>query len=253
MAKTLSELVADAAAADDMVLTAADGTTYKLSDVRGFRSGVETERQAAAREREIAIKAAKEAKQVFDALTAAKAELDKQQTPPEPERKGKRWQDNPLYDEIVPVLEEAQKAAKEAREMAASNKAALDTATATYALERMRRQWAEAPVKPNKPFEEVVQEVIANRELDASGLPTLEKYLYRATEPDRVKQAVATALADAKKEREKAAHAAAIPKPGRFQTRKSTEAPIKNLNELTSDVVGNDPDIAAAMDGTPLQ
>jgi hypothetical protein len=81
------------------------------------------------------------------------------------------------------------------------------------------------------------------------GLPTISKYLHRASEPDRIKRAVDEAVAGARKEWEKAQRVADIPKPGKFQTRKTTEAPIKTLDQLTSDVVANDLDIQEIMEG----
>jgi hypothetical protein len=253
MGKTLAELLADAAADEGLEFTAADGTKIKLGDIKGFRGVVETERQAAVRERTEAERVAKEAKNLFESLKAAAAEMEKNTPKNDPPAKGKRWQDNPLYDEIVPVLEAAEQAAKEARDQAKAIKQSLDQSQAIYALERMRRQYAEAKVKPkDKKFEEIVQEVIAAKELDELGLPTLERYLHRATEPDRMAEAIKEAVAKEKKEWEKAQHAASIPKPGKFQTRKTGESPIKKLDELTSEVVANDPDIAAIMEG-PLQ
>ena len=243
MAKTLAELIADAAADANLEFAAPDGTKFKLSDVRGFRDSVETEKQAAAQARRDAEKTAKEAKDIFDALKAAQAEFDKQNAPP-PDKKGSDWRKNPLYDELVPVLEAAENAAKEARELAKATKAQLDQTSAIYALERMKREWAEAKVKPaGKKFEEVVQEVIAAKEFDETGLPTLSKYLYRSTEGDRIKAATEEAVAAAKKEWEKTQRASDIPKPGKFQTRKSADAPIKKLDELTSEVVANDQEI----------
>ena len=47
MAKTLAEIIADAAADDNLEFATADGTKFKLADIRGFRSSVETERQEA--------------------------------------------------------------------------------------------------------------------------------------------------------------------------------------------------------------
>ena len=165
--------------------------------------------------------------------------------------KGSDWKKNPLYDEIVPVFEALEAQARKALETSERLGKSLELSQATYAAERLRRQWAEAKVKPkDKRFEDVVAEVINAKELDEFGLPTLEKYLYRSTEGDRIKAAQDEAVAAAKKDWEKAQHAASIPKPGgKFQTRKSAEPPVKSLNDLTSDVVANDPDIQAAMEG----
>jgi hypothetical protein len=248
MSKTLAELLADAAADEALEFTAADGTKIKLGDIKGFRGAVETERQAAARERAEATRIATEAKTLWEGLKSAQEEFAKR-TAPEP-KKGSRWQDNPLYDELVPVLEAAQKAADEAREVAKATKQQLDQASAMYALERMRGQWEKSTSKPaGKKFEEVVQEVIAAKELDEMGLPTLDRYLHRSAEPDRIKTAVAEALATAKKEWDKAQHAANVPKPGKFQVRKSGEPPIKKIEDLNSEVVSQDPEITALWEG----
>jgi hypothetical protein len=249
MSKTLAELIADAAADDNMEFTTADGTKVKLADIRGFRGVVETERQAAERGRKEAERLAIEAKNIFDSVKAAQDEMNKNREP-ERQQKKSRWQDNPLYDELVPEIEALQKIANEASAQTKALKESLDKSQATYAYERLRREWAEAGVKPQgKKFEEAVQEVLAAKELDELGMPTLSRWLNRATEPDRIKKATDEAVAAARKEWEKQQRVADIPKPGKFQTRKSADAPIKKLDELTSDLVGNDPDIIAAMEG----
>jgi hypothetical protein len=249
MGKTLAELIADAAASDDLELTAADGSKFKLSDVRGFRTGVETERQEAIRLHKQAENDAKEAKTVFDELQKALGEIKKQQEPP-PKTKNSDWKKNPLYDELVPVIEAAERAAQEARELADGTKKSLELSQAQYMAERLRREWAEAKVKPkDAKFEEIVAKVLASKDVDELGLPTLSKYLYQATEGDRIKAAQDEAVAAAKKEWEKAQRASDVPKPGKFQTLKSEKPPIAKLDELTSAVVANDPDILAAMEG----
>ena len=102
----------------------------------------------------------------------------------------------------------------------------------------------------DKKFEEVVQEVLASKELDEFGLPTVEKYLYRTSEPDRMKAATDEAVAAAKKEWEKQHRADNIPKPGMTRTRaKDAKAPIANLSELTSELISNDPDIVSLNEG----
>jgi hypothetical protein len=251
MGKTLAELIADAAASDDLEFAAPDGTKFKLSDVRGFRSGVETERQAAARATKEAETTAKQAKDIFDALKAAQDEMNKNtRQSDKTDNKADAWKKNPLYEDIVPVFEQLQTMAQEAVNTSKTLKQSLDQSQAIYALERMRRQWAESKVKPaNKKFEEVVAEVIAAKELDEVGLPTLEKYLYRTSEPDRIKVAVDEGIAKAQKEWEAKQRASNVPKPGKFETLKSEKPPIAKLDELTSAVVSQDPDILAAMEG----
>lgn len=249
--KTLSELIADAAT-EDMEFTGPDGVKVKLSEVRGFRSGVESERQAAATARKEAEKTALEAKSIFDALKAAQDEMNKN-TPKgdDGKAKGSDWRKNPLYDEIVPVFDALEAKATQAFERADKLTKSLELSQATYAAERLRRQWAEAKDRPkDAKFEEVVQQVLTRKDVDDFGLPTLDKWLKEATEPTRMEAYANEKVAAAKKEWEKAAHAAAIPKPGgKFQTRKSGEGPIKKLEELTSETVANDPDIQAAMEG----
>jgi hypothetical protein len=249
MAKTLAELISDAASADDLEFAGPDGTKFKLADLRGFRNAVDVEAKTFKTKREEAERVAKEAEGILASLQAAQKEIEKNTK--KEESKGSDWRKNPLYEELVPVIEAVEQSAKIARENADALKKSLDNSQAIYALERMRRQWAEAKVKPkDKKFEEVVQEVLAAKELDAMGLPTLENYLYRTSEPDRMKVAVDEAIANARKEWEKTQRAASIPKPGMTHTRaKAGETPIKNLSELTSDVVANDPEIVALNEG----
>jgi hypothetical protein len=249
MAKTLAELIEDAAAGDDLQFKMPDGTEFRLGDVRMFKKGKQSEEAALKTKREEAERVAKEAEGILASLQAAAKEIEKNTKKEEP--KGTDWRKNPLYEELVPVIEAVEQAAKMANDNAANLKKSLDYSQSVYALERMRRQWAEAKVKPkDKKFEEVVTEVLAAKELDAMGLPTLENYLYRTSEPDRMKAAVDEAIAGARKEWEKTARAASIPKPSMTHTRaKGAEAPIKNLSELTSEMVSNDPDIVALNEG----
>jgi hypothetical protein len=250
MAKTLAELISDAAAADDFELVAADGTKYKLSEIRGFRSTVTAAENELKTKTANAERVAKEAETILASLQAAQKEMEKN-APKKEEPKGSDWRKNPLYEELVPVIEAVEQAAKVARENSDALKKSLDQSQAIYALERMRRQWAEAKVKPkDKKFEEVVAEVLGAKELDEMGLPTLEKYLYRTSEPDRIKVATDEAVANARKEWEKTQRAANIPKPGATHIRAATkDAPIKNLTELTSELVSQDADIVALNEG----
>lgn len=247
MPKTLAELIADAAADENLEFAAPDGTKFKLADVRGFKSGIETEHQAAKRARQDAEKTALEARQIFEALKSAQEEMNKNTKVDDKPAKGSDWRKNPLYDEIVPVFDALEAKANQAAERAEKIAKSLETSQAQYIAEKFKREWAEAKVKPKDArFQDVVAEVLKAQEMDDLGLPTLNKYLYRATEQDRLDAYAAKKVEDAKKEWDKAQHAASIPKPGaggKFQTRKSGEGPIKKLDELTSDIVANDPDI----------
>lgn len=252
MPKTLAELIADAAAADDLEFAGPDGMKIKLADLRGFRSSVTAEETALKAKRAEAERIAKEAEGILGNLKLAMTEAEKNKQKNEPEPKAPDWRKNPLYEDLLPVLDALESTGKAAREEAAALKKSLDQSQAIYALERMRRQYAEAKVKPkDKKFEEIVTEVLASKELDEMGLPTLEKYLYRVSEPDRLKVATEEAVAAARKEWEKTARAASIPKPGMTRTREKTEAPIKDFSQLTSELVSNDPEIVALNEGGP--
>jgi hypothetical protein len=250
MGKTLAELIDDAASNDDLQFKMPDGTEFRLGDVRMFKKGKQSEEAALKAKREEAEKIATEADTILKSLQLAMKEAEKNKTPPN-EPKTPDWRKNPLYEDLLPVFDELTKTASEARAQAAEIKKSLDQSQAIYALERMRRQWAEAKAKPkDKKFEEVVAEVLGAKELDEMGLPTLEKYLYRTSEPDRMKVAVEEAVGNARKEWEKTARAASIPKPGATHIRAAAkDAPIKNLTELTSELVANDPDIVALNEG----
>ena len=253
MAKNLSELIADAAAADNMEFAGPDGAKFTLADFRAFNGQIEASKRAYESEKQKAERIAQEAEGMLNSFKAAMEEHQKSITPKQ-EPKGSDWRKNPLYDELVPVIEALEGTAKAARAEAEGLRKNLDQSQAIYALERMRRQWAEASIKPKDvKFEDAVQQAIASKELDEFGLPTLSKYLYRTGEPDRIAAAKAEAVAEARKEWEKTQRAASIPKPGMTRTRvEPGKAPIKNFSELTSELVANDPDIVAANEG-PIQ
>jgi hypothetical protein len=250
MGKTLSELIADAASADDMELSLADGTKFKLADIRGFRNSVTAEETAMKSKRAEAERIATEADTILKSLQLAMKEAEKN-APKREEQKTPDWRKNPLYEDLIPVFDELKTISENARAESQNLKKSLDQSQAIYALERMRRQWAEAKVKPsNKKFEEVVHEVLASKELDEFGLPTVEKYLYRTSEPDRMKAATDEAVATARKEWEKQHRADNIPKPGMTRTRVAAkDAPIKDLSQLTSELVSQDADIVALNEG----
>lgn len=246
MAKTLAELLNEA---DDLELSAPDGSKVKMSELKGYRTASDNERRGYETKRQEAERLANEAKQVFDALSAAQKEFEKKSAPP-PDTSKDNWRKNPLYEEIVSVIDEANRAASEARELAKNTKKELDNTSAIYALERMRREYAEANIKPkDRKFEDLVAEALQAKELDAMGLPTIGKVLNRLSEPERMETYAAEKVAAAQKEWEKKQRMSEVPKPGKFTTRKSTDAaPIKDLNQLTSELVMNDPDIQAAME-----
>jgi len=253
----LRELLAKADAPEDLVFTGADGTTFKLADLRGtVRSSVDSERAELNRRIKEATDLSNTAKTISEGFEAAIKEAQANAQPRTPEAKKSDWRKNPLYEELIPVIEGLEGIAKAAQTEAAQNKKNLDLATATYAAERLRRQWAEAKVKPkDAKFEEVVAQVLANKEVDELGMPTLDKYLYRATEQDRLDAYAAEKVAAERKKWDADSKMAAHSKPtGKFSTIKAEtgKAPIKNLDELNSGAIEKaiqtDPDFAAAME-----
>jgi len=245
MPLTLSELLAQAS--DDLEISIGD-SKIKASELKAFRTATDTERRQYETKHQEAERLAQEAKQVYDGLKTAQAEFDKRNAPP-PDTSKDGWRKNPLYEDLIPVIDAANAAAAESRALANSTKGEYDKMSAIYALERMRREWAETTTKPkDKKFEEVVAEALQAKEVDAMGLPTISRALNRLTEPDRMEAYAAQKVADAQKEWEKKQRINEVAKPGKFAVKgKGNEPPIKNLNDLTSELVANDPDIQAAM------
>jgi len=261
MGKTLSELIADAAANDDVEFSIPDGTKFKLGDVRLFKAGVESEKKKFETQRAEAERVASEAKKLLETLDTAMKEEQKKQQKIEPAA-GPDWKKNPLYEELVPVFDALTNQVSESKAIAAAAQKSLSQVSAFYSIERMRREYDAAPEAYRKahPFEQVVTEALANGDSEAYGsgenvvkMPTLRKRIHEATEPDRIQAAVTDAVAKAQKEWEAKQKLNNIPKPaGRFSSKAAPtdKPPIAKLEELTSEKIMNDPDIAAAMEGT---
>lgn len=259
MAKTLAELIADAASNDDVQFTGPDGLVVKLGDIRGFRGSIETEKKTLQQKQEEATRVAQEAQKLLTALDAAMKEEQKKNQKVEPDKTGD-WKKNPLYEDLVPVFDGLMKSVEESRNTAAAAKKELSQISAFYTLERLRSEYNAAPdsYRKAKTFEAVVQEAIASGDVESFGqgdnvvkMPTLRKRIHEGTEADRIKSAADAAVAAAKVEWEKTARLNSAPKPaGRFATHKGTDKPpIAKLDELTSDKIMDDPDIAKAMQG----
>jgi len=259
MAKTLAELINDAAANDDVEFTIPDGTKFKLGDVRLFKAGMTAEEKKLQAKQAEAERVAEEAKKLLTALDAAMKEEEKKNKGNAPPDKTGDWKKNPLYEDLVPVFEALTKQADEAKNIAASANKQLAQVSAFYTLERLRTEYNAAPESYRKAhtFEAVVQEAITSGDMESFGqgenvvkMPTLRKRIHEGTESDRIKVASDAAVATAKLEWDKAQKLNSMPKPaGRFATRaKDDKPPITKLDELTSDLVANDPDIAKAME-----
>jgi len=242
---TLQELLAQAA--DDVEISFGD-QKIKAGEVKKFIGGVETERRNYETQRQKAERLAQEAQGIMESLTKAQQEIESQRAPKEVKKDD--WRKNPLYEELVPILDMAAQAAEEARNVAKSTKAELDKASALYAVERMRNEYERASNKPkDRRFEDLVTEAIQAKEFDQYGMPTLAKALDRYNLPDLIKSKQEEAVAAARKEWEQKQRISETSKPGKFQTRAKGEAPIKNINDLTSDLLANDPEITKIMNG----
>lgn len=262
MPKTLAEILADAAAGDDLAFTGPDGITFKLADLRGFKKAVDGETATAKAKREEAEAAAMEAAKILDVLKKAKDEMNANASNKgkhdEP-NKGNDWKADPLYAPLVPVFEAMEKQAKQSFELASALQKELARSSSFYMIERMRNEYNSAPESFRKatPFEKAVAAALANQEYDNFGegensvkMPTLRRRIHEGTEADRIEAAVQARVADEKKKWDEKQRLDSLPKPGKFQTRgKSDKPPIAKLDELTSEVVANDPDILKAMEG----
>ena len=259
MPKTLAELLADAAAGDDLAFTGPDGVTFKLSDLRGMKKSADSEIQA---KRQEAIDAATEAAKILQALKKAQDEMNanpsNKGTNDEP-NKGKDWKADPLYAPLVPVFEAMEKQAKDSFALASAMQKELTRSTAFYTIERLRNEYNAAPesFKKATPFEKAVAAALANKEVDTFGegenavsMPTLRRRIHEGTEQDRINAAVEARVSEEKKKWDEKQRLDSLPKPGKFRTAdKGGKPPIEKLEQLTSDVVANDPDILKAMEG----
>ena len=247
----LQELLSQADLKDDLEFEL-NGNKFKVGDLKGFRSGVESERTALLNQKKEAEKLAKEAQDLLGALDTAMKEVQKQQAPTKKEEKAD-WRKNPLYEELLPVVDALETQTKQALGLAGDLKKSLDQSQAIYAAERLRREWAEAQDKPKEAkFEDVVKEVLGRGDKDSFGMPSLSRWLHDAGEGTRIQRAVDEALKKSNADWEQKVRMGAVQKPGsstKFSTQKAGAPPIKNLSELTSEVVAADPDVAAAMAG----
>ena len=230
------------------------GQKFKLGDVRLFGKEVASQKAKLADEQKRAERVALEANDMLAALKIALDEAQKASAPKNEPAKTSDWTKNPLYEELVPVFQALEKQAKDANEIAVKTKKDLDNAQAVYAAERLRREWAEAGNSRPKEakFEEVVKEVLMRGDKDSLGLPSLGRWLHDAGEGTRIETAVEEAVKKNNADWEQKMRMSSVSKPGgvsKFSTKKAGEPPIKKLDDLTSEVVANDPDILAAMNG----
>lgn len=247
---TLKELLDDAQFADGLTFEL-NGVKGTLGDLRAARGSALEETRAAQAKRQQAEQLANEAATLLSQLQEAARNPAATAKPQEPGTID--WRKDPLFAPLLTDLDSAIATAKEAKRIAEDQANSLKQTSAIYAYERMKTQFERAGKSvEGKKFEDLAQRAIAEKHFDRFGLPTLEPIIERETEPLRIKTASDEAVAAARKQWE-AEQAASAAKPGaaggRFNVRKPADKPIARIEDLTSDVVANDPDIQAAMRG----
>jgi len=269
---TLLELLAQADLPSEMEFKNDQGQVIKIGDVRGLNSSLDGEKARLAEEVKKATAIGQEAQGLAEALKRAVEEQARKTAAaaaPKGEDKAPAWRSNPLYEELLPVIDTLEANAKAANTRAEQANKALSQISAFYSLERMRGEYNSAPESFRKAneFNKLVEEALAAKDVDTFGageavisMPTLRRRIHAGTESDRIKAAVDEALKKNNSEWEtKARMTAGSGKPGggtKFSTRKASEPPIKKLDELTSEAVAaevaKDPEFAKALEGEPV-
>jgi hypothetical protein len=268
---TLQEILAASNLNGDLEFADAAGNKFKLSDLRGLSTGLDAEKARLTAEIEKNVKLAKDAEGFIAALDKAVKDANAKAAPAAaPDTKKDAWKKNPLYEEIVPVVEALEATMKQAQQTASSATAQLNRMSAFYGLERLRSEYDKAPesYRKAKKFEDAVAEAIRNKDVVSFGegdsrveMPTLSKLIQSGTEQDRIDAAVNAALAKQKADYDLASrmNAGGAGKPGgstKFSTRTAKEPPIKKLDDLTGDALmaeaAKDPNFARALDGEPV-
>lgn len=247
----LKEILEDAANNDALEFVSGNNK-ITFGELRGMSKSIAEQTRAAEAKRQQAEQLASEAATLLEQLQAAGKQ------PAKPADGTYDWKKDPLYAPVVGELTALQELAKRALDSAEAQKKSLEQTASIYAYERLKSEYERAPESFRKKyaeFDKVAAEAINGKEFDRFGLPTLSRRIQEATEPDRIKAATDIALVDARKQWE-AEQRASDARPGaaaRFHTEKGKEAPIKRIEDLTSDMVANDPDVQAAMRGETVQ
>jgi hypothetical protein len=249
---TLQEIIANAQLNDTTEFTDASGVKFSLADLRSLSRMAEGEKQTAAQKRQEAEKLAAQAATLLQSL---QEQAEKAGKPKEPAAGGEDWRKDPFYQPVASELDKFNAVVEKLNQTIAAQQKALDNAQAIYALERMRGQYNAAPesIRKAMKFEDLAKRAVSEKHVDGYNLPTLEKIIEKETEPERMKAYADQKIEEAKKEWQKEQAVAQNAKPGsqaRFRTQKNAEKPpISKIEELTSDVVMNDPDVRAAFEG----
>ena len=264
---TLAELLSKADMPAELEFKDDKGNVIKLGDLRSLGSSIEDQKKTLAKQENDARAVAEEAQGLAAALKKALDEQAKKAAPAANDKEP-AWRKNPLYEDLLPVIDALEQGSKAANARAEAAGKSLAQMSAFYTLERLRGEYNAAPENWRKTnaFEKAVAEALANQEVTAFGegenairMPTLSKRIHAGTEADRIQSAVTDALKKNNAEWEiKTRMAAGSGKPGgatKFSTKKAGEAPIKKLEELTSEAIQAaavaDPQFAAALESEP--
>jgi hypothetical protein len=246
---TLQEILDNAAYGDDTSFVQGD-LTMKLGDLRAFRKLADGEKQTAAAKRAEAEKLARDAAALLQSLEEQAKRV------PQPKNEGNEpdWRKDPFYQPVAAEIDKVNGIVEKINAALAAQQKSLDNASAIYALERMRNQFDRVKDKvKGKSFEDLAKQAVAEGVKDNYGLPTLDPIIDRLMEPERIKAAQETAVQEARAKWEQEQAAANISKPGssaRFRNKSDSKPPVSRIEDITSEMVMNDPDVRAAMEGT---
>lgn len=232
------------------------GTKFTLGDLRKFRTGsLDLERLAGQKKVE-AERLAGEAAALLQKLTedSQTAEKAKAAAAAAAARGEEGWRKDPFYLPVVGELEKTAALIQKLVETVEANKRAQDQGMAIMSLYKLRMEYdAKRELFGDRKFEDVAREVVQSKMVDQYGVATLSPMIDRLGEPSRMKKAADDAVAEARKKWEQETAMASSTKPGagaRFRNVKPADRPIAKIEDLTSDLVANDPDVRAAMEGT---
>jgi hypothetical protein len=250
---TLQEIIANAQYADNLEFADANGVKFSMADLRSLARMADGEKQTAAKKRAEAERLASDAAALLQTIEE-QAKAATKQTPASTETD---WRKDPFYQPIAGEIDKLVGLIEKSNNAQAAMQKSLDNASAIYALERMRNQFDRVKDKvKGKTFEELAQQAVKEGVKDNYGLPTLDPIIERLTEPDRMETYAKEKIAEERKKWEQEQAASSASKPGssaRFRTQKSDKPPIAKIEDLNSEVVMNDPDVRAAMEGTSVQ
>lgn len=248
---TLKEILDDAQFGDDVQFDF-NGNKIPLKELRAMRGNFTREQQEIAAAKSQAEKTALEAATVLAQLLDEKNKTQNSRPAPTAEE----WEKDPIYAPILSKYNPLFDTLKTLTATLEAQKKESERIQAIYTIDRMRGEFNRRADKDGrvkgKTFEDLAKEAVNTKSVDSFGIPTIEPLIDRITEPDRREEYAATRIKEERKKWDDEQRAAGSAKPGssaRFRTQKSDKPPIAKIDDLTSDMVMNDPDVLAAMEG----